>query len=703
VGGVGEIELPPALPSAWPAGRVTGLRARGAFETAIAWADGPLARLGILYMKHPIRWFTTLVLSYAASASLLTAAPSFTVDVEHPSGKVSPRLYGLMTEEINHCYDGGLYAELIRNRAFLDDAEKPVHWSVVNDEASRAAISLDRANSYNDKLTTSLRLTVDKATRDHPAGVANSGYWGVPVRANTRYRASLLVRADSAFSGPLTVSIASEDGKLVYASERISGLAPEWKRFEVTLKTGRVAPTAKVRLRITLDQPGAVWLGLVSLFPPTWNDRPNGLRRDLVQMLVDLKPRFLRFPGGNYLEGDTVETRFEWKRTLGPIDQRHGHPCPWGYRSTDGMGLLEFLEWCEDMKAEPVLAVYAGYSLRGVHVNPGADLEPYVQEALEEIEYVAGDTSTLWGARRAKDGHPKPFKFTYVEIGNEDWFDKSNSYDARFAQFHDAIKARYPHLKTISTTANDQPEKLRVHSRKPDMIDEHYYRSTDEFLRMSPDYARKYDRAGPEIFVGEWAAHEDAKIKPWDAAAKQQPPTPSMKAALGDAAFMAAMERNSDLILMQCYAPLFVNVNPGARQWRPDLIGYDALSAYGSPSYYAMRMFSQNLGDEILPVELGETSIQGAATRDRKTGEIFVKLVNPRPEPEMLKIALKGIVSLASKASVITLAAKPEDTNSIEHPRNVVPTTTTIRGLEPVFNYTVPPHSIVVLKMKSRS
>jgi alpha-N-arabinofuranosidase len=362
--------------------------------------------------------------------------------------------------------------------------------------------------------------------------------------------------------------------------------------------------------------------------------------------------------------------------------------------------LLEFLEWCEDMKAEPVLAVYAGYSLRGMHVNPGPDLEPYVQEALEEIEYVTGDKTTQWGARRARDGHPKPFKLTYVEIGNEDWFDKSNSYEARFAQFHDAIKARYPQLKTISTLANDQPEKLRVHSRKPDMIDEHYYLSTDEFLRKSPDYARHYDRSGPEIFVGEWAAHEDGKIKPWDAAARRQAPTPSMKAALGDAAFMAAMERNSDLILMQCYAPLFVNLNPGARQWRPDLIGYDALSAYGSPSYYAMRMFSRNLGDEILPVQPAETSVQGAATRNRHTGEIFIKLVNPSPTSESLRLSLEGIASLSTKGRAITLAANPEDTNSILEPTKVVPLTTTVGGVKPDFVYTLPPHSIVVLRLK---
>ena len=451
-----------------------------------------------------------------------------------------------------------------------------------------------------------------------------------------------------------------------------------------------------------MDQPGTVWLGLVSLFPPTWNDRPNGMRKDLMQMLVDMNPKFLRFPGGNYLEGQTVDERFDWKKTLGPIEERHGHPCPWGYRSTDGMGLLEFLEWCEDMNAEPVLAVYAGYSLKGAHIDPGPDLEPFVQEALEEIEYVIGDTNTTWGARRARDGHPEPFKMSYVEIGNEDWFDKSLSYDGRFAQFHDAIKVKYPQLKTISSVGNEQPEKLRVHSRQPDMIDEHYYRSTDEFLKMSPDYARKYDRSGPEIFVGEWASHEDAAIKPWSPGARKQPPTPTMMAAIGDGVFMAAMERNSDIIKMQCYAPLLVNVNPGARQWRPDLIGYDALSAYGSPSYYAFQMFSRNVGDEILSTTSADTTVQGSATRDSKTGTIILKLVNPDPTPVAVNLKIKGISSLGSEARAITLAGCPEDTNSIQHPRNVIPVTTKVSGVKPDFTYTLPPNSIVVLKLKAR-
>lgn len=643
--------------------------------------------------------FATLFVCAATTVSCLADSPTFKIDATQAAGKVSPTLYGLMTEEINHSYDGGLYAELIQNRAFMDNTRTPAHWSAVGGE-SAVTMALDPANPFNDELTNSLRLTVTQADRHHPAGVANSGYWGIPVWRKTRYHASIFAKADGNFSGPVKVSIVSDDGRKVYASATFSGVTTEWKKFETTLKTGRVAPTAKAHFVITLDRPGTLWLGLVSLFPPTWNDQTNGFRKDLMQMLVDLDPKFLRLPGGNYVEGDTIETRFDWKKTIGPIEQRPGHPCPWGYRSSDGLGLLEYLEWCEDMKAEPVLAVYAGYSLRGMHVNPGPDLQPFVQDALDEIEYVIGDTNTPWGGRRAQDGHPAPFTLHYVEIGNEDWFDKSKSYDQRFAQFYDAIKARYPQLKTISTIGEDQPESSRVTSRKPDVLDCHYYRPVSNFLQTSPDYAEDFDRNGPDIFVGEWASYETS-FPPWDSRSRKEPPTPDLEAALGDAAFMAAMERNSDLIKMQCYAPLLVNVNPGARQWRPDLIGYDGISVYGSPSYYAIQMFSRNLGDEILHTASVETSVQGCATRDSRTGEIFVKLVNPGPTAEPLNIEISGLMPIASKGSVITLAGKPDDSNSITEPKKVVPVTSKLHGVKPSFVFTVPPHGIVVLKLKT--
>jgi alpha-N-arabinofuranosidase len=541
---------------------------------------------------------------------------------------------------------------------------------------------------------------VTSASRSAPAGVANSGYWGIPVRPETRYRASFRAKTAPEFSGPVTVAIESPDGAATYAQATVPKVAGDWREYRVTLKTGKVTPTANARLVLKLQRPGTVWLNLVSLFPPTWKNRPNGLRPDLMQMLVDLKPAFLRFPGGNYLEGNTIAERFDWKKTLGPLTERPGHPGPWGYRSSDGMGLLEFLLWARDMGAEPVLGVYAGYSLRGEYVKPGRDLAPYVQDALDEIEYVTGPVTSTWGARRAKDGHPAPFPLRYVEIGNEDWFDRSGSYDARFAQFYDAIKERYPHLMVISTVGNEQPAEKRVHSRRPDVLDEHYYRNTDQFLRMSPSHYEGYDRKGPEIFVGEWAAHED--IVPWDPRSRALPPTPSMKAALGDAAFMTAMERNADLVTMQAYAPLLVNVNPGARQWRPNLIGYDALRAFGSPSYHALKMFSRNYGDSILRATVTGTPLLTSATKHGKTGRIFIKHVNPAPAAQTLSVELKGVRSVRPTARATVLAAAPEATNSINEPDKVVPVTQTVSGVGTSFTHTFPPHSITVLQLEAR-
>jgi alpha-N-arabinofuranosidase len=645
--------------------------------------------------------FSTLPVLLALSvASAIAEDTALVVDVDQPVGKVSPLHYGLMTEEINHSYDGGLYAELIQNRAFLDNATRPVHWSVVQGPlaAAAATIALDHTAPLNDILTNSLRLDAASASESGFAGIANDGYWGIPVRPHTKYRASFYARAAEGFKGPIKVAIESEDGAVTYAEAKVSGIGSGWKLHTVTLKTGAVTPTARARLVLSINQPGTVWFNLVSLFPPTYHNRPNGNRIDIMELLAGMKPSFLRFPGGNYVEGGTLETRFDWKKTIGPLTQRPGHDCCWGYRSSDGFGLLEFLEWCEDLHMEPVLAVYAGYNLNQTHIDVGPALQPYVQDALDEIEYVTGDTSTKWGAERAKDGHPAPFKLTYVEIGNEDNFDKSAGYDVRFAQFYDAIKAKYPNLKCISTIGTEHRNQM-IHSRKPDVIDEHYYSSAATFDRDSPARWDNYDRHGPEIFVGEWAAYEDTK--PWEPPSRKLPPTPSLKSALADAAWMAAMERHSDLIVMQCYAPLFVNVNPGARQWRPDLIGYDALNVYGSPSYHAIAMFSRNHGDTILKTTVANPPLHYSATKDAKTGAIYLKIVNTGSMPKPVEITLRGLASLASEATAITLSGTgPGESNSINDPAHVVPVTSTVRDIKPTFTYTFPPYSITVLRLK---
>jgi alpha-N-arabinofuranosidase len=653
-------------------------------------------------MKPPISSRFSYRCAIAGLAILLPAMSwaqtpvSLTVSADQPPTAINPLFSGMMIEEINHSMDGGLYGELIQNRVFKDDAQKPVCWSAVGG----ATIALDSGNPLDDALPVSLR--VDAST---PAtGVANSGFWGIPVRPAMQYRASFYAKAAPGFTGTVTVAIESADGSTVYARGQSRPLTSNWQPYTVSLTTGNVPATAKARFVLVLDRPGTVWLNLVSLFPPTWNGRPNGLRPDLMKMLVDLRPAFLRLPGGNALEGDSFEKRFDWKKTVGPLSARPGHQGPWLYRSSDGMGLLEYLQWAEDMGAEPLLAVYAGYSLSGKHINPGPDLEPYVQDALDEIEYVTGSTSTKWGAQRAKDGHPAPFTLHYVEIGNEDWFDRSPSYSARFTQFRDAIKDRYPNLLCISTIGNEHPARQRVKGTPPDLVDEHYYKSAKDFEKISPNYYEKYSRTGPDIFVGEWAAYED--IIPWDKRSAPLPRTPSMKSALADACWMADMERNADIVKLQCYAPLLVNVNPGASQWRPNLIGYDALNVYGSPSYYAIKLFNLHRGDQVIKATITNppggpaAPIQYSVTRDSHAGVLYIKLININAAAQPVAITLQGIQSVAQPALAETLSASSQaDTNSMAQPTAIAPVESPIPDASKSFTYKVAPYSITVLQL----
>ena len=650
-------------------------------------------------------------------APLAMAQTAVRIDLTKPGLPVSPTLYGLMTEEINYSYDGGLYAELVRNRVFKDDDKTPVHWSVVQDAGGSAAIALDqRYPVAATALTNSLRLDAARASQGHRVGIANAGYWGIPVKPNTRYRASFYAKTAGAGGVPLTVSIEGGDGKTVYAQAEGGRINGEWKRYSVTLTTGaKVKPTADARLVIATESQGTVWFNQVSLFPPTYKDRPNGNRVDLMQKLVDMKPAFLRFPGGNFLEGETVATRFKWKETLGPIDQRPGHLGTWGYRSSDGMGLLEFLEWVEDMKAEPVLAVFAGYALHGDTIPAGPELQPFVQEALDEIEYVTGDVSTKWGAQRAKDGHPAPFKLRYVEIGNEDGFEKKKTYDSRYTQFHDAIKAKYPQIKLISTVNGKDwlGQQQKMTSRVPDLVDEHYYYNVMEMLNDAARYD-SYERSGPKVFIGEWAAREGE-------------PTTNLYSALADAAFMAGMERNADVVEMSCYAPLLVNVNPGGMQWKSDLIGYDVRSSYGSPSYHAQKMFSNYLGNVSLPVHAEKVSTQSwqrqarketplelppvtqvptmffSATKSDQRGEIYLKVVNSIGSAQTVQVDLAGAARVASEGKAIVLSsAQKEDTNTIAEPTKVVPVTSKASGLGKQFSYSFAPYSVTVLVLSTK-
>lgn len=638
--------------------------------------------------------------------------PKLTLDLSHAAAHVSPRLYGLMTEEINYSYDGGIYGELVRNRAFRDHGDKTDHWFLVKAEGDSSSMKLDTKHPVNMALPVSLHLKT--ASASSPAGIANDGFWGIPVKPSTTYKGSFYALTENTSEAGITASIESTDGKTVYAKAEITGVGNSWKKFIYTLTTAQTAkPTADTRLVLRPKTAGSYFFSLVSLFPPTFNNKANGNRPDIMQLLADMRPSFLRLPGGNYLEGGMFSTRFDWKKTLGPIDHRPGHMGTWGYRSSDGMGLLEYLEWCEDLHMEPLLAVFAGYALNGDYLEKGPLLKPFVDDALEEIEYVTGDTTTVWGKKRAQDGHPAPFPLHYVEVGNEDGFDKSTSYNGRFEQFADAIKAKYPNLQVIATMGGKDwlGTRYAFDASKADVVDEHYYRNAFE-MESDADHYDNYDRKGPKIFVGEWATREGS-------------PTPNFNSALGDAAWMTGMERNSDIVIMSCSAPLFVNVNPGGMQWASDLIGYNTLSSYGSPSYYAQQMFNNNKGDEIIAVH-GEgipTQIQKlnhkdslasvkpktypglfyVATRDSKTGAVYLKVVNCLPTAQKIDFNLSGATKVKPAAKVITMKAdKPEDTNTITDPRRIVPVNSKFNGVKSSFNYAFAPYSITILQLETK-
>jgi alpha-N-arabinofuranosidase len=490
--------------------------------------------------------------------------------------------------------------------------ELPMHWFVVGSGTARI-VDTDPVNAA---LPISLRLDLNG---NGEAGVANDGYWGIPVKPDTTYTATFYAKGGDGFAGAVTTSIRTDDGNVTVAKADTAPVTGKWKKYTITLKTAADAPTtAKARFVLSATGKGSVSFSYVSLFPPTYQNATNGLRPDIMQLLAELKPKFIRLPGGNYVEGSRFSDRFNWKHMIGPPDQRPGHMGCWSYRSSDGFGMPEYLLWCKQLGAEPVLAVFAGYVLNRDHFRAGtAEMALYTQEALDEIEYVMGAADSEWGKRRAADGFPEPFPLRYVEIGNEDWFDNSGSYDGRFTQIAKAIRQRYPQLKLIATAP--------VKSFKPDLYDDHFYRSPRALREMFNLYDPPADPSralhfagggwngrftdGIKTFVGEWAAQEAR-------------PLTNHNSALADAAFIMGMEKNSDAVEMQCYAPLFANVNladpakgyPRGWQWEYNLIGYDALRSFGSPSYYAQAMLSQNKGDVVLPVKLDVDQNAAAAT-----------------------------------------------------------------------------------------
>jgi alpha-L-arabinofuranosidase len=520
-----------------------------------------------------------------ASAIAVNAQPAkISVDAAHPGHKIPETLWGIFFEDINMSTDGGIYPELVRNRSF-EDADTATDWKFTSDQGEASVITADvhgrptPLNAFNRK---SLRVQADGAFT-----LENDGYWGMNFVSGDRYTLKLAARGEK-FDGKLTAKLLSSTGE-VLASGDLSDVGNNWKYQTLELTANGGDPKGK--LEISGDGHGVLFLDMISLMPDkTWKN--HGLRTDLAESLDGLHPKFLRFPGGCWVEGDDFAHMNHWKNTVGNMDTRTPLWNIWGYNATQGMGYHEYLQLAEDLGAEPLFCINVGMSHK--ETIPLDRMAQWVQDALDAIEYANGPTNSVWGAMRAAAGHPAPFHLKYMEIGNENG---GAAYRERWPLFVNAIHAKYPEIKFVA----DHWQGGYPSAPKPDIVDEHFYDTPEWFMRHATHFDH-YDRKGPKIFVGEYAVTRNCGLG-------------NLRGAIGEAAFMTGLERNSDHVIMASYAPLLVNLNH--RAWNPDLINFDSANWYGLPSYYVQKMFAENRGDVSLPTVVESPVAEPAATGGR--------------------------------------------------------------------------------------
>ncbi len=644
-------------------------------------------------------------------SSTIWAQPEITIDLAQRGGPISPTMWGIFFEDINFGADGGLYAELVKNRSF--EFDRPLRgWNVLRrQEASGRVLTLrDETRPRNPRF---VRLQVDKSGRGF--GLNNEGFRGIGIHRGQTYRFSVEARAMAGNVSGLRVELVRPNGD-VLAWTILKGFSSQWQTHQCELTAHDTE--AKAQLNIWVEGDGVLDLDMVSLFPKkTWKERKNGLRADLVQILADMKPGFFRFPGGCIVEGFDLSQRYQWKNTIGDPNQRvvtinrwnfefKHRPSP-DYYQTFGLGYYEYFLLAEDIGAEPMPIINCGMACQfnTAELVPMSQLEPYVQDALDLIEFANGSADSRWGKVRAEMGHPKPFDMKMIGIGNEQW---GPQYIERYKVFAKAIKAKYPEMQLIAATGSDatifpngraEIDYLWSQWRKlePEIVDEHFYRRPEWFLENA-DWYDNYDRKGPKLFVGEYASQSIGVGSPDN--------RNSLKCALYEAAFMTGMERNADLVRMSCYAPLFGHEE--AWQWRPDLIWFDNLNVYGSANYYVQKLFSLYPGTHQLAVKLeGSPNINGKARAlnvsgvwDQQAGEVILKAVNVTDEPIISVIDLKNAGKVGPKATVIVLASeKVTDENSLAEPEKIYPKETSEAIDKAQFSFSFQPYSLTVLRI----
>ena len=525
----------------------------------------------------------TLLLSTFLAVGL-SAQAQVLVNVDtNPTKTVSPDLYGIFFEDINNAADGGLYAELIRNRSFEDDSKAIPTWTV-----NGASYQLITKGLLNKAQGHALELTFNGSKLQT---LTNDGFWGINAVQGRPYKLSLWVKGK--YKGMVKAQLISADGKTVYAEAPVNGkISGKWQKLTAEMKSA--GNDAKAKFQLVFTGKGKIALDVVSLFPPTFKNRPNGLRPDLAEMLYNLHPKFVRFPGGCFVEGqESPANAFHWEKTIGPIEQREGHQnVNWGYRTTDGIGFDEYLQMAEDFGAKPLYVVNVGLWHGGK--TPVDSLQPWIDETLNALEYANGDVTTKYGALRAKNGHPAPYNIEYLEIGNEnnqpDPALQSDRYYERFKKFKDAILAKYPNMHLIGNVVAWGDDNPKWGSEEPvELLDEHYYRNPSWFTNAFHKYDT-YERGKHDIYVGEYAVTQGFGNMG------------SLEAALGEGVYMMGMENNSDVVKMASYAPIFANLN--RRVWAPDMIQFVSDRAFGTPSYYVQKMMFNNIGDKVLNVKV---------------------------------------------------------------------------------------------------
>jgi alpha-L-arabinofuranosidase len=535
-----------------------------------------------------------------AALALSTLAPAATINIQadQPGHKVAPTLWGVFFEDINLSADGGIYPELVRNRSF-EDAAKPENWTFTNIGAGKSGAAIDFSRPLNPLNKSSLRVKLDGAFL-----LENDGYYGMGLAKGESYTFQVAVRTED-FSGPITIKVLSSTGKELAAGEiKPGGNSWKYQSLELTATDG----DAKAKLQISASGKGTLFLDMVSLLPKkTWKN--NGLRPDLAEAVAALKPSFYRFPGGCWVEGDDISRMYNWKKTIGRIDARTPLWNIWQYNATHGLGYHEYLQMAEDLGAEPMFCINVGMSHK--EVVPLDQMGQWVQDALDALEYANGPTNSFWGGLRGKNGHPAPFHMKLMEIGNENG---TQAYNDRWALFYHAIKAKYPDVQLI---ANDWQGNIPKHP-KPDLVDEHYYNTPEFFMQQAHRYDN-YDRTGPKIFVGEYAVTRNTGKG-------------NLRGAIGEAAFMTGLERNSDIVAMAAYAPLFCNANH--KRWPVNLINFDSTRWFGIPSYYVQKLFSEHRGDVTLPTTVAVGEIQ----EQPPTGAIGVGTWNTAAEFKDIKV-----------------------------------------------------------------